>query len=774
MNKRRILRREVMALLVMASVFAAFGNRETGPPLYLNPQESVEKRVADLMSRMTLEEKVAQMNQYVGLEHMRSAEKDLTEEELKNNTARGFYPGLTSKDIAAMTEKGLVGSFLHVVTAEEANMLQELAQKSRLKIPLLIGIDAIHGNAQVSGCTVYPTNISLASAFDPAMVQTISRQTALEMRATGSQWTFNPNIEISRDPRWGRVGETFGEDTYLVTQMGVAAVKGYQGEDFTGTDKVLACIKHFMGGTPLNGTNGAPADLSERTMREVYFPPYEAGVKAGAFTLMTAHNEVNGIPSHSNKWLMTDVLRNEWGFKGFIVSDWMDIEHIHDLHRTAENNKEAYFQSIEAGMDMHMHGPEFYSKVVDLVKEGRIPEDRINESCRKVLEAKFKLGLFENRFVDLKKVKTTVFTKEHQATALDASRKSIVLLKNDGILPLDASKFKNVFVTGANANNQGIMGDWALPQPDENIVTILEGLKMVSPQTTFTYLEQGWNIRKMDPKKVQQAEQMARAADLNIVVVGEHALRNNWFEKTGGEDTDRSDIGLAGLQQELVEKVHASGKPTIVVLVNGRQLGVEWIANNVSALVEAWEPGGFGGQAVAEVLYGKVNPTGKLPVTIPRHVGQLQQYYNHKPSMYFHPYTIGSSSPLYPFGYGLSYTSYQYENLRLSKRAIGKEESVEVSIEVSNTGKRDGEEIVQLYIRDEFSSATRPVMELKDFTRASIKPGETKLVRFNLPASKLAFYDKDMNWVIEPGNFKIMVGGSSRNEDLKVVDLMVK
>jgi len=348
---------------------------------------------------------------------------------------------------------------------------------------------------------------------------------------------------------------------------------------------------------------------------------------------------------------MTDVLRNEWGFKGFIVSDWMDIEHIHDLHRTAENNKEAYFQSIEAGMDMHMHGPEFYSKVVDLVKEGRIPEDRINESCRKVLEAKFKLGLFENRFVDLKKVKTTVFTKEHQATALDASRKSIVLLKNDGILPLDASKFKNVFVTGANANNQGIMGDWALPQPDENIVTILEGLKMVSPQTTFTYLEQGWNIRKMDPKKVQQAEQMARAADLNIVVVGEHALRNNWFEKTGGEDTDRSDIGLAGLQQELVEKVHASGKPTIVVLVNGRQLGVEWIANNVSALVEAWEPGGFGGQAVAEVLYGKVNPTGKLPVTIPRHVGQLQQYYNHKPSMYFHPYTIGSSSPLYPFGY---------------------------------------------------------------------------------------------------------------------------
>jgi len=768
------MKRKISVLLLLAGVFLSFIVKESEKPLYLDASKAIDQRVDDLMNRMMLEEKVAQMNQYVGLEHMRSAEKDLTEEELKNNTARGFYPGLTSKDIAGMTEKGLVGSFLHVVTAEEANELQRLALKSRLKIPLLIGIDAIHGNALVKGCTVYPTNIGMASAFDSGLVEKVSRQTALEMRATGSQWTFNPNVEIARDPRWGRVGETFGEDTYLVTQLGVAAVKGYQGNDFTGTDKVLACIKHYMGGTPINGTNGAPADLSERTIREVYFPPYQAGVKAGAFTLMTAHNEVNGIPSHSNRWLMTDVLRKEWGFKGFIVSDWMDIEHMHDLHKTAESNKDAFFQSVEAGMDMHMHGPDFYFKVVELVKEGKISTERIDASCRRILEAKFKLGLFENRFVDLKKVKSNVFTKEHQATALDASRKSIVLLKNGGILPLDPSKFKNVFVTGANANNQGIMGDWALPQPDENIITILEGLKMISPQSNFSYLEQGWNIRKMDPAKVERAAEMAKNADLNIVVVGEHALRNNWFEKTGGEDTDRSDIALPGLQQELVEKIHASGKPTIVVLVNGRQLGVEWIANNVAALVEAWEPGGVGGLAIAEILYGKVNPTAKLPITIPRHVGQVQQFYNHKPSMYFHPYTIGPSTPLYPFGFGLSYTSYRYGNLNLSKKVIGKEESVEVSVEVTNIGKRDGEEIVQLYIRDEYSSATRPVMELKDFTRVSIKSGETKLVKFNLPASKLAFYDKEMNWVVEPGNFKIMVGASSRDEDLKVVDLLVK
>ncbi|SOD12086.1 glycoside hydrolase family 3 N-terminal domain-containing protein [Pedobacter xixiisoli] len=767
------MKRTIGPMLLLALVSFAFIAEKT-PIIYKDASQPVEKRVEDLLKRMTLEEKVAQMNQFVGLEHMRSAEKDLTAEELSNNTARGFYPGLTSKDIGALNEKGLVGSFLHVLTAEEANDLQKMAQKSRLQIPLLIGIDAIHGNAQVSGCTVYPTNIGLASAFDPALVEKISRETAIEMRATGSHWNFNPNIEIARDPRWGRVGETFGEDTYLVTQLGVACVKGYQGADFTGTDKVLACIKHFMGGTPINGTNGAPADLSERTMREIYFPPYIAGVKAGAFTLMTAHNEVNGIPSHSNKWLMDDILRKEWGFKGFIVSDWMDIEHIHDLHKTAETNKDAYHQSIEAGMDMHMHGPDFFYKVVELVKEGKISEERINESVRKILEAKFKLGLFENPFVDLKKIKNTVFTKNHQQTALDAARKSIVLLKNNGILPLKAGQFKNVFVTGPNANDQGIMGDWAQPQPEKNIITILQGLKMVSPETNFTFLEQGWNIRKMEKAKVDQAAEMAKKADLNIVVVGEHALRINWNDKTGGEDTDRSDIALPGLQQELVEKIHASGKPTIVVLINGRQLGVEWIANNAAALVEAWEPGGFGGQAVAEIIYGKVNPTAKLPITIPRHVGQVQQFYNHKPSMYFHPYTIGSSTPLYPFGYGLSYTTYKYSALALSKTTINDKESVTVSVNVSNTGKLAGEEIVQLYIRDEFSSATRPVKELKDFARVSLAAGENKTISFTLPAEKLAFYDKNMKWGVEPGNFKIMVGSSSEDKDLLVTNLLVK
>ena len=332
-------------------------------PLYKDPAQPAEKRAEDLTSRMTLEQKVAQMCQWVGLEHMKSAEKELTEEELHNNTARGFYPGITTADVEQMTRDGKIGSFLHVLTAEEANYLQRLASQSPLQIPLLIGIDAIHGNAQVAGCTVYPTSIGQASTFDPELVERICEETAAEMRATGSQWTFNPNVEVARDPRWGRVGETFGEDPYLVSVMGAASVRGYQGRNFSEPGRVLSCVKHFVGGSqPVNGTNGSPTDLSERTIREIFFPPFKAGIDAGAYSMMTAHNELNGIPCHSNRWLMEDVVRGEWGFEGFIVSDWMDVEHIHDLHRTATDNKDAFRQSVNAGMDMHMHGLQFYEK----------------------------------------------------------------------------------------------------------------------------------------------------------------------------------------------------------------------------------------------------------------------------------------------------------------------------------------------------------------------------------------------------------------------------
>lgn len=769
---KSILSLPVIILLILVTSCSQSNKKEA---IYLDADQPVEKRVTDLLGRMTLEEKVGQMCQWVGLEHMKAAEKDLTEEDLKTNTARGFYPGITIEDVKQMARDGKIGSFLHVLTTREANELQKLAQESRLKIPVIIGIDAIHGNAQVAGTTVYPTSIGQASMFDVELVEEICRQTAVEMRATGSQWTFNPNVEVARDPRWGRVGETFGEDPYLVSLLGAASVKGYQGNDFSKSENVLACAKHFVGGSePINGTNGAPTDLSERTIREVFFPPFKAAIDAGAYSLMTAHNELNGIPCHSNEWLMNDVLRKEWGFKGFIVSDWMDIEHIHDLHHTAIDNKDAFYQSVNAGMDMHMHGPEFYEKVIELVKEGKLSEKRIDESCRKILYAKFQLGLFEKPFIDETKIAEQIFTSKHKNTALEAARKSIVLLTNNGILPVDEQKYKRVFVTGTNADNQTILGDWALPQPENNVTTILEGLKQISPATQFTFLDQGWNIREMKEDKVKQAASMSRNADLAIVVVGEYSLRNNWDDKTCGEDCDRSDINLAGLQEQLVESIVATGVPTVVVLVNGRQLGVEWIANNTDALLEAWEPGSMGGQAVAEILYGKVNPSGKLPVTIPRHVGQLQMIYNHKPSMYFHPYAIGESTPLFYFGYGLSYTKYIYSNLSVSEKEIDKNGNIIVSVDITNTGNIDGEEIAQLYIRDVYSSATRPVKELKDFKRILLKSGEKQTVKFTLPAEKLAFYDKNMKWNIEPGEFEVMVGTSSRSEDLLKTTFNIK
>lgn len=734
-------------------------------PLYRNPDAPVEKRVDDLLSRMTLEEKVGQMNQFVGIEHIKTNEAHLTEEELKTNTAQAYYPGFPAATIEQCTKDGLIGSFLHVLTVEEANYLQALAMQSRLQIPIMFGIDAIHGNCNCPDNTAYPTSIGLASSFNLPMAYKIARQTAKEMRAMNMHWTFNPNVEVARDARWGRCGETFGEDPYLVAMMGAESVKGYQGD--MDSDDVLACIKHFIGGSqPINGTNGSPTDLSERTIREVFFPPFKAGVDAGALSLMTAHNELNGIPCHTNEWLMEDVLRGEWGFEGFVVSDWMDIEHVYDLHATAENIKEAFYQSIMAGMDLHMHGVYWNEMVCELVREGRIPESRIDESVRKILDIKFRLGLFEQPFADEEKTMEVRLCQEHRQTALEAARQGIVLLKNDGILPLDARKYRKVLVTGINADDHNILGDWTAPQKEENVVTILEGLKMVAPQTDFVFVDQGWNPQTMSQSQVDKAVRLAAQCDLNIVVAGEHMFRGNWMQRTCGEDTDRSDLDLVGLQQEMIERIYATGVPTVVVLVTGRPLSVEWIADNVPALLNAWEPGMYGGQAVAEILYGKVNPSAKLPMTMPRSVGQTQMIYNHKPSQYFHPYAVRPSTPLYPFGYGLSYTDYEYSDLELSSSEMAPDGSLKVSVKVTNVGEMAGEEIVQLYLRDRFSQVTRPVKELKDFTRVSLEPGECKTVEFTITPDKLMFLDKKMKPVVEAGEFIVMVGSSSADADL--------
>lgn len=551
-------------------------------------------------------------------------------------------------------------------------------------------------------------------------------------------------------------------------------MKGYQG-NLDSTDDVLACIKHFVGGSqPLNGTNGAPFDASERTLRETFFPPFEAGVRAGAGSLMTSHNEVNGIPAHCSRRLMTDVLRGEWDFDGFIVSDWDDIEHIHDLHHAAESNKEAFCRSILAGMDMHMHGPEWTPAVVELVREGRIPESRIDESVRRILTAKFRLGLFEHPYADPATSMQVRLCPEHRATALDAARKSIVLLKNDGLLPLAPGKYKKIMVTGINADDENILGDWSARQRPENVVTVLEGLRAIAPDAEITFVDQGWDPRNMSPAAVDSAVAAAADADLNIVVAGEYMMRYRWTDRTCGEDTDRSDIDLVGLQNELIQRVAATGRPTILILINGRPLGVEWAAENLPAIIEAWEPGMQGGTAIAEILYGHTNPSAKLAITIPRSVGQTQMVYNHKPSMYFHPVVVTKPGPLYPFGHGLSYTTYTYSPVTLDRTEIAPDGTLTASVDVTNTGDRPGDEIVQLYLRDDYSSVTRPVKELKDFARISLQPGQTRTVRFTITPDKLRFLDEDMQPVVEPGTFTVMIGPSSDDKDLKTATFTVK
>ena len=767
-------------ILLFAAILAVAAS--CGKVDYKDPTQPIEKRVESLLSQMTLEEKVGQMNQFCGVKHV---EKHTARQKAKakklgvaaNDDAQGYYPGINGDTIKVWIEKGLIGSFLHVLDVEEANELQRLAMNSRLGIPLIYGIDAIHGNCLAPDNTCYPTSLTLACSFDTELVRRTAIETAREMRAMNMHWTFNPNVDVARDARWGRCGETFGEDTYLVSQMGLAMTEGLQGN--YGAENVVACIKHLIAGSQsVNGVNHAPSDISERTLHEIYLPPYEVAVRQGnAGSLMMAHNEINGVPCHKSEWLMEQKMRKEYGFDGFVVSDWVDIERIWSNHLTAENRKEAFFQSIMAGMDMHMHGLHWNEEVVELVREGRIPMSRIDESVRRILTAKFRLGLFENPYVDEKLSYEIRMCDEHRATALEAAEKSIVLLKNDGILPLDVKKYKRVLVTGINADTDGIMGDWSAPQKPENLTTILEGLRMAAPQTDFVFVDQGFTPKKMEMSNVEKAARIARTTDLNIVVAGEMSMRYRGRNRTCGESYDRTEIDLLGLQKDLVKKVAASGKPTILIIVAGRPQSVVWEQENLPAIVCAWEPGMRGGEAVANILYGKVNPTGKLAITIPREVGQIGLYYNHKPSHFFVKARGGindNHNPLYPFGYGLSYTTYEYSDLQLSKSEISDSESIEVSVTIKNTGARDGEEIAQLYIRDCISFVSRPVKELKGFQRVALKAGESKRVSFTLTPEHLRYYDLNMKRVVEPGTFKVMVGASSQDKDLLTAEFEVK
>lgn len=723
---------------------------------YTNPDLSPETRAELLLNELTIEEKVGQMCQYVGINHMKVAEGNMTQEEMRNSDAHGFYQDIHSSDVEEMVKQGKIGSFLHIDDAHEVNHLQKLAMQSKHKIPLLIAIDAIHGHGfYAPGATIFPTEIGMASGWDTSLSRKIAEVTAKEMRATGYHWTFSPNIEISRDPRWGRVGETFGEDPLVASQHGVAMIKGYQG-NLSEQNNVLACAKHFVaGGDPVNGLNFSPMDVSERRLKEIYFPPFEAAVNAGVATFMAAHNEVNGMPCHANKYLLQDVLRDEWNFEGFVVSDWTDIARLHTTHRIAPTLKDADRLAIEAGINVHMHGPGFYDEVIELVKEGSISEERIDEMVRPILMYKFMLGVFEQPFADTNKAKSVLLTNEHIELALHSARKSIVLLENkNGILPL-SKNIDRVFVSGPNSNNQTILGDWAKPQPDDNVITVLEGLKAVSPNTQFDYFDCK-GIFEISDKVIQEAVQQAKKANIAILVVGENSLRHT-DDKTCGENQVRPDIALAGNQEKLIKAIHQAGIPVIVVLVNGRPLALEWISENIPAVIESWEPGLQGGRAIAEVVFGDYNPGGRLPITFSRSVGHITEYYNHRPSMYFRKYVVGSTGPLYTFGYGLSYTSFEYSNLKF-KQEITSGDDLNITVNIKNIGGYEGDEVVMIYLKDEYSSVTTPVKKLVAFTRVGLKPGEDKEVDLIIHAKDMSLYNEKLIQTIEPGAFKIIVG----------------
>ncbi len=726
-----------------------------------------EERAQLILKEMTLEEKVGQMCQYVAPCYVEpgkgSARKniDATDENLGN------------KDLSDKVRRGEVGAFLHVMTSDEAVALQKMAQESRLGIPLLLGIDAIHGNALVEGCTVYPTNINMASTFNPQLMETIGEQTALEMRQRGVFWTFGPNLDIARDARWGRMGETFGEDALLTSEMGKYAIWGFQGRDgkYSG-NHVVACAKHLIaGGEPFGGLNAAPMDISERKLRELYLPPFVAAIRdAKVGTVMAAHNEINGIPCHGNKWLLNDLLRDELGFDGFVVSDWMDIERLHSMHHWVPDSTEAFVVSVESGIDMHMQGDKYFEAVVAAVKSGRIPESRIDQAAGKILAVKFALGLFEQPVPEIPEILDGA--AEHRQTALEAARQGLVVLKNDGTLPLKNPR--RVFVVGPNADSQTILGDWAVPQNDDDVITVLDGLKAAMPDVSIDTLCFGGKISNVNAKGIQMARHKASAADVNLVVIGENSQRYSAFGRTCGENCDRDDLSLPGMQQQLLEAVVASGKPTVVVLMTGRALSIGWAKDNVNAILNVWEPGQMGGQAIAEVLTGQVNPSGKLPVTVPRSVGQVQTVYNYKHSQYSRLFATNETGALWPFGFGLSYSTFEYSDASLSKPEISASESLKACVTVTNRGPNDGDEVVQLYIRDEYGSVTRPVKELKAFRRISLKNGESAKVEFDITPVMLQCWGADGKWAVEPGDFTILLGSSSADSDLLPLPLKVK
>jgi beta-glucosidase len=707
----------------------------------------VEQRIDALLAQMTLDEKLGQLQQLDG-----GAEGNYRPEHLE------------------LARAGRLGSTLNVRGAARVNELQRVAvEQSLLKIPLIFGFDVIHGYR-----TIFPIPLGEAASWDPASVERAASIAAAEARAAGVHWTFAPMVDIARDPRWGRIAEGAGEDPYLGSVMARARVRGFQGDDYRRPDRVVACAKHWVAyGAAEGGRDYNTTDVSEHTLRSVYFPPFRAAVEAGAGSVMSAFNDLNGVPTSANPFTLTQVLRREWGFDGMVVSDYTSVtELIH--HGLAADEADAARHALSAGVDMEMVSRSYATHVPRLVEEGKLPTAVVDEAVRRVLRIKLRAGLFEAPYADPVRERATLLKPEFRAAAREIAGRSMVLLKNDrGVLPLSPS-IGRLAVIGALADDRGeMMGNWTGDGRAEDVVTLLGGLKAaVSPSTEVTYAK-GMTVDlkvladpaaydASDRAGIEEAVRVAGAAEAVVLVVGETGGMS-------GEASSRATLDLPGRQLELAQRVIGAGRPTAVVLLNGRPLTIPWLADHASAMLEAWFPGTEAGNAVADVLFGKVNPGGKLPVTFPRAVGQVPIYYNHKNTgrppdernKYTSKYLDAPWTPLYPFGHGLSYTEFRLSGLRLSPTTIRPDGRLEVAVDVENVGRRSGDEVVQLYLRDVAASVTRPVQELKGFQRVTLGPGERRTLRFALGSEHLGLLDREMKWVVEPGLFRIRVATSS-------------
>jgi beta-glucosidase len=748
-------------------LFALLGNAlaQTPAPDYRNPNLPIEQRVADLLKRMTLEEKVWQ------LAPRRGANSGILD-------TTGKFTGANLREIFRK-----MFSVDSKISPRDAAILRNAMQryqveKTRLGIPAIFQGEALHGFME-NGSTSFPQALGLASTWDPELVRQVFTAAADEMASAGDNQAFTPVLDLARDPRWGRTEETYGEDPYLGSRLGVAAIEGLQGPNFLiDRHHVLATAKHFaVHGEPEGGTNMAPGNYSERVIRESFLVPFRAAVQeAQVGSVMASYNEIDGIPSHVNSWLLDKVLRQEWGFRGYVTSDGGGLQMLVTMHHIAADNADAARQALAAGVDYDLSDGSVFGTLIDQVREGRIPESEVDRAVARVLAAKFRLGLFENPYVDPDYAQRITNSPEHRQLALKAAQEAIVLLKNQGnLLPLNLAKLKTIAVIGPNAADVHLGGYSREPA---HSVSILEGIReRVGTAATVVYSEgckitegtQGWSawyqneVKLPDPesqlKSIQAATEVARKADVAIVVVGENESTNReaWAENHLG---DRDSLDLIGYQDQLVKSIVETGAPTVVFLINGRPLSINYAAGHVPAILEGWYLGQEGGTAAANVLFGDVNPGGKLPISFPRNVGQLPDYYDHKPSLN-RSYLFNGRKPLFPFGWGLSYTTFRLDHLRVDPAAIGTGGETTVRVDVTNSGSREGDEVVELYIHQRVASVTRPVMELRGFQRIRLKPAEMKTVEFKLTPRDLQMLNQDMHWVVEPGVFDIMVGPSS-------------